>query len=52
MTKWLVTITQIGDKFDFPIGYFPRKFAYKVDALKCKEEVERKGGEATQRLPV
>lgn len=33
-------------KNDFRAGYFPRKFAYKRDAVELQREVAAKGGEA------
>jgi len=46
---WVVDLLKPGVWHDFPQGYFPRKVYYKVDALKLKAEVERKGGEASIR---
>ena len=31
----------------WPIGYFPRKFYYKRDAVALKKEIVKRGGEAT-----
>jgi hypothetical protein len=43
---WVVEIVKVGTRFDFRGDYFPRKFYYKADAIRLKNEVESKGGEA------
>ena len=43
---YIVTLTKQPIQNDFRDGFFPRKFMYKLDALKLKREVEAKGGEA------
>ena len=44
---WIVDLLKRGPKHDFRGDYFPRKIYYKKDALKLKQEVECKGGEAS-----
>ena len=44
---WIVDLLKAGPKHDFQPNYFPRKVYYKKDAIKLKEEVERKGGLAS-----
>jgi hypothetical protein len=48
MRAWVVELIKpIGRWQDpWPIGYFPRKFYYYRDALRLKEEVAKRGGEA------
>lgn len=44
---WIVKLVKLPTFNDFRAGYFPRRFAYKKDALTLAREVKEKGGEAT-----
>ena len=43
--RWVVELVR-EPTFPYPRRYFPRKFAYKSDALLLQREVELKGGQA------
>jgi hypothetical protein len=44
--KYLVVLEKNPVPYNYPPGYFPRKFAYKKDADKLAEEIDRNGGKA------
>jgi hypothetical protein len=44
---WFVNLDVPARGSVFPNTYFPRKFYYKADALKCVAAVERIGGKAS-----
>lgn len=44
---WIVTLIKKPNRYTFKDDYFPRKFAYKRDAVQLQKEIEEKGGEAT-----
>jgi hypothetical protein len=46
---WVVTVVKWPHPlvFDWPDGFFPRKFVYKKDAENLQKQVKAKGGIAT-----